>query len=229
MATDTSTHYLGEQGAKYYREKFGDRMLFGRLIQLEYFRPYCHEDRDLLDFGCSDGLSLRTLPARTRIGIEVNPSAIDRGRQLAKEQGVAVEFLSSLGEVADESIDLAISNHCLEHVPSPLDALREIHRVLRPGGRLVLVVPFDDWRDKKNRSWRPDDPDHHLFTFCPLNLGNLVGEAGLHCENVEVCRTAWSPRIFWVDRVFGRTAFRLACQILSRWLRRVEILCIATK
>ena len=229
MATETSTHYLGEDGERYYRDKFGDKLRFGRLFQLEYFRPYCRDDLDLLDFGCSDGLSLRTLPAQRRIGVEVNPAAIQRGQALAAEESVEVEFHTSLKNVETESVDVVISNHCLEHVPSPYDSLMEVARILRPGGRLVLVVPFDDWRDKNNRRWRPNDPDHHLFTFSPLNLGNLVGEAGLNCLSVEVCRTAWSPKLFWIDRVLGRKAFRLSCRALSWWRRRVEILCIAEK
>lgn len=41
-----------------------------------------------------------------------------------------------------ESFDLVIANHILEHVPDDRTAMREIHAVLRPGGRAILQVPF---------------------------------------------------------------------------------------
>jgi SAM-dependent methyltransferase len=43
---------------------------------------------------------------------------------------------------ADESFDLVVSSHVMEHVPDPWKALSEIRRVLRPGGRYVFSVPF---------------------------------------------------------------------------------------
>lgn len=43
---------------------------------------------------------------------------------------------------ADNSFDVVLCNHVLEHVPNDRQALREIHRVLRPGGFAILQVPF---------------------------------------------------------------------------------------
>ncbi len=75
-----SCHYLDTKGQAYYAGRFDNRMEFGRLFQARYFRPYCHEGRDLLDFGCATGLSFRLLPARRRIGVEVNPYCIQACR-----------------------------------------------------------------------------------------------------------------------------------------------------
>ena len=43
---------------------------------------------------------------------------------------------------ADASFDLVICSHVLEHIPDDDDAFREIARILRPGGRALLLVPF---------------------------------------------------------------------------------------
>jgi len=43
---------------------------------------------------------------------------------------------------ADESFDLVISSHVMEHVPNPWRALEEVRRVLRPGGRYIFSIPF---------------------------------------------------------------------------------------
>jgi SAM-dependent methyltransferase len=42
----------------------------------------------------------------------------------------------TLAEIADEAVDLVISCHALEHVESPIHILRELRRVLRPGGKI---------------------------------------------------------------------------------------------
>jgi hypothetical protein len=56
---------------------------------------------------------------------------------------VTVQDLQRL-TFADESFDLVASSHVMEHVPDPWQALREVRRVLRPGGRYVFSVP---WRN----------------------------------------------------------------------------------
>jgi SAM-dependent methyltransferase len=47
----------------------------------------------------------------------------------------------SLTGIKDQTYDFVLSSHCLEHLANPLRALREWRRVVRPGGRLVLILP----------------------------------------------------------------------------------------
>lgn len=224
-----SKHYFGKRGEAFFKGRFGERMRFGRLFQAEYFRPFCNENAVLLDFGCANGLMLRSLPAKRRIGVEVNPQALEECRRLSEAEDIAVELHESLASVADESVDVVISNHCLEHVLDPLFALKEIRRILKAGGEFAMVVPFDDFRARGQRVWRPGSPSNHLFTWCPLNLGNVVTEAGLDVQEARICTQAWSPRIYWVHKTFGMRAFRAACFLLSVLLNRREVFCRARK
>lgn len=221
--------YQGESGEKYYKAKFHPAMNVGRIYQLRYFQPHAQPDLDLLDFGCSNGLSLRSLPAKSRTGIEVNPLAIEEGQKMATDEGVEIDFHQSLSDVADQSKDLVISNHCLEHVPHPLDSLQQIFRKLRDGGKLVIVVPFDDWRMRKNRVWKNEDPDMHLFSWSPMNLGNLLTLAGFEVQSAQCISQAWTPKIFFVRKYFGLTAFKMACWVVSFLTNRREVVCIANK
>lgn len=204
-------------------------MKFGRRYQCRYFQPFCAEDKDLLDFGCANGLMLRTLAARRRIGVEVNPLCLAECRALNDATGVAVEVHKGLDEVASESVDVVISNHALEHVPDPSAVLREMRRVLRAKGALILVTPFDDFRSAGHRTWRPGDKNHHLFTWSPLNLGNLVDESGFQVVESRICTSAWSPRFFWVCRTLGMRAFRAACFLCSVLKHSREVLCVAVR
>ena len=220
---DTVDRYRGDAGRDYYDGRFGDHMEIGRRYQSKYFQPVAGADRVVCDFGCGDGTILRELPAARRLGIEVNPACWDRIKARNEHLDVPVEVFEKPEDVPSECADAVVSNHCLEHVPSPLDSLRELRRILKPGGNLALVVPYDDWRAGKNHSWRAQDPDFHLFTWSPMNLGNLLLEAGFEVQEVEIKSFAWSPRIFWVHRTFGRAAFELAGTLLSRLRQRREV------
>lgn len=56
------------------------------------------------------------------------------GRQYLREASALTGF-------ADAAYDAVLSSHCLEHLANPLAALREWHRVVRPGGHLLLALP----------------------------------------------------------------------------------------
>ena len=122
-----------------------------------------------------------------------------------------------------------MANHSLEHVPHPLKILREFKRVLKAGGTVVVVTPFDDWRGAKGLVWRAGDADNRLYTWTPINIGNLLAESGLEVVSTSLQTFSWSQRIFWIHRLFGPRAFRLAGGLLSRLKNRREVLAVARK
>ena len=227
--TDPETRYTGQQGCAYFGSKFSGDMDLGRKYQSRYFSPFCREDKVLLDFGFGDGTLVRELPAAKRFGVEINPTCREKIRSMNVTHGQQIDVFESSHGLADQSIDVAISNHCLEHVPDPLGTLTELNRVLKPGGDLVIVVPFDDWRQKGHRTWHPNNLDQHLFTWSPLNLGNLLSAAGFTVDTIELCSRAWSPRLFWIHRLAGDAAFEVACRILSMLKQRREVFSKSSK
>ena len=107
------------------------------------------EGRDVLDFG--SGYGGRTVDyarlsgARTVIGVEPFEAPVKLSRDYAASLGTSnVDFrlcTQTTIPLSDASIDVVVSYDVLEHVASPPDAVREIHRVLRPGGTAYLVFP----------------------------------------------------------------------------------------
>jgi ArsR family transcriptional regulator len=118
---------------------------FGDLFATEAFVSLLPRDWVVADIGTGTGYLLPTLSDNFRqvIAIDPAPAMLDCARQRAADHGAAnVTFeRGDLGHlpIPDRSVDLAISLLVLHHVPEPPSALIEIHRVLRPGGRMLVV------------------------------------------------------------------------------------------
>ena len=171
------SHYLGDEGRRYLAVQESDGEVFGR-IRAERLKRFVSPEDTLVDFGCGPGYVAKYIDCKRKIGIDVNPAAA----AIASSNGL--EYYRFLEDIGDNVAHVVFSTHVLEHVPSPLDSLREMRRVLRPGGLLVLVVPIDDWR--RTKRWRPDDFDRHLYTWTPLLLGNILSTAGFDVKSGSI-------------------------------------------
>ena len=67
---------------------------------------------------------------------------------------------TDLTKIADERYDFLLSSHSLEHVANPLKALKEWFRILKPDGKLILILPDKRYSFDKNREYTPF---HHLI------------------------------------------------------------------
>jgi len=89
--------------------------------------------------------------------------------------------------IADRAAETVLATELMEHLPSPSDFLREIFRILRPGGAVIMTVPFLEPLHETPRDF---------FRFTPFSLRQLFNEAGF-----EV-RELW-PRGGWWSVVVG--------------------------
>jgi arsenite methyltransferase len=106
------------------------------------------EGETVLDLGCGAGTDLliaaQMVGASGRaIGVDITPSMLERARQSASDMGLAnVELHEGPIEqlpLADESIDVVISNGVIDLVPDKDAVFSEIRRVLKPGGRVQIA------------------------------------------------------------------------------------------
>src|SRR5215469_16126250 len=99
---------------------------------------------DVLDAGCGTGFLSFELAARGHrvTGIDFAPAMLAEARRKASERGIRLRFEEGDAEqlpFAPGAFDLVISRHLLWTLPHPEAAIDEWIRVLRPGGRLVVV------------------------------------------------------------------------------------------
>lgn len=178
--------YLGEQGQEYFAWQGVDGPLRAEFNK-HLWQPHISPDDDVLDFGCGAGYLLKALEARRKVGIEVNPHARARARELGIEVYPAVAD-------APGRFTRIISSHALEHVPHPRQALLELREKLADAAsRLLLLLPIDDWRARSQRRYDPSDINMHLYTWTPQLLGNLLRSCGLRVYDVRIVPHAWPP------------------------------------
>lgn len=94
-------------------------------------------DRDVLDFGCGDGLEAVELAAVARcvFGLDIVPRLIERARVLAARQRVDHKCAFGL-EAPAAAFDVIVSLDAFEHFADPAGVLVLMHRLLRPHGRV---------------------------------------------------------------------------------------------
>jgi ubiquinone/menaquinone biosynthesis C-methylase UbiE/biotin operon repressor len=142
---------------------------------------------DVADLGAGEGTLSQLLAKRARkvIAVDISERMVEVGTQLAKEHGFTnLEYrLGDLEEppIADSSIDLAVFSQALHHANSPNKAIAAARRVLRPGGRLVildlLAHSFEQARDLYADLW---------LGFSEVQLLHLLEQAGFRESEVQI-------------------------------------------
>lgn len=100
--------------------------------------------RDILDAGCGEGITLEKLtklfPDRRVVGVDTEPENLE----ICKRHNLPVQDGSLYAlPFADASFDTVLFSEVIEHLDMPEKALSEINRVLRPGGRVIIIFPND--------------------------------------------------------------------------------------
>lgn len=145
-----------------------------------------------VDVGIGDGLMTLMLAqvAERVTAVDISPRMLEQLGVRAKAAGVdnidLVEGELERLPLPDASFDVAVLAQALHHAEQPLCALQEAHRVLAPGGRILvidLLAHAEDWVREKLQ--------HSQLGFTEANLQELLCVAGF--EFVSVCRAARDP------------------------------------
>lgn len=148
----------------------------------------------IVDVGCDRGIIKRFIPpidGARWIGLDID---IDRPDvELAKyDERLQADFDEGL-PLPDATADIAICSHVLEHLPRPEFTMREINRILKPGGMLLVGVPtapkfIARLREKQFQKELANGSrvhGQHIHVFWEDRLRDLAGRTGFDVEYVS--------------------------------------------
>lgn len=181
----------------------------------------------ILDLGCGDGtfaqIALPTHHGRI-VGLDPRPEDVREARARGAYALVMVADGAHI-PCAGASFPTVISNCVLEHV-APLDAtLREVARVLRPGGRFITGVVGDRFASMLLGSrlfgpaygrWFNRISVHHN-TFSPAGWSARFAAAGLAVESWRYYVSPGALKLFDLSHYYGAPSL-LTRRLLGRWL-----------
>jgi SAM-dependent methyltransferase len=188
-------------------------------LRAEKFGPWVRPEHVVVELGVGAGWNLARMLCARRIGC-------DAAEFLAPEvAALGIEFFANTRDLGDATADVVIAHHVLEHLIEPAAALRDLGRVLRPDGRLIVHVPWEI--ERRYAHYRPDEPNHHVHSWNAQSLGNWVTALGWRIESIRVRRHGYDR--FAANAAArlraGETGFRLvrAAMLALRPVREVEL------
>jgi ArsR family transcriptional regulator len=142
---------------------------------------------DVVDIGCGEGyLTLEAARwARSVVGVDRSDEVLERARALGQRRQVAnVQWrkgdLMRL-PLADDTVDLALLSQALHHARHPEDALEEAYRVLRPGGRILILE-----LKQHDQAWVRERLGDARLGFSNEELQELLAENGFRHARITV-------------------------------------------
>lgn len=145
---------------------------------LRYFDPEVVRDKDVLDFGCGNGslsFVMAGFGARSCIGIDLDREKVSFAKKKVEDQPIRFEYATddTTIDLPSDSVDVICCFDVMEHIMKYEAIMREWLRVLRPGGRVLIV-------------WQPwfHPYGHHMHGYIPIPWVHVMTN---HHTRVAVC------------------------------------------
>lgn len=178
------------EDANYISHTDGNKSLFEKMYQfvkgialknkLKLINSQSQKGR-VLDIGAGVGDFLLVCKNNGWESIGIEPS--DKAKTIAKNKGVI--FVEKLSDLEDNSFDVITMWHVLEHVPDLENQIKELKRLIKPNGTVIIAVPNFKSFDAKyyGEFWAAYDVPIHLWHFSKTAIQKLFAK-----ENLELVK-----------------------------------------
>ena len=200
-----------------------------------------NESGTMLDVGCGEGRHIfgimQNYPEMKCIGLDMDDDSLIKAEEgyefFESISNAGAEFLKGSAyslPFQNNSLDLIVCSEVLEHLHQYNDAVKEIHRVLKPGGKFYASVPAS-WPEKICWALSKDyqnQPGGHLRIFNQLKLVSEISEAGFKFLSSDRFHSIHAP-YWWLRCFFWNTQdsniiVKLYKKILERHILKKPLL-----
>jgi len=178
-----------ERLASVYDLTFGPTLHPGRLHARE--RMVIGPGDRILEVGVGTGINASLYPSHCHVtGIDLSTSMLDKARERVARQGLRnirlLEMDAAALTFADNSFDIVYAPYLVSVVPDPVHVVKEMRRVCRPGGRIIILNHFRSANPVLSRIERAISPlTVHIGFKADLDLPGFLAQADLQPISIE--------------------------------------------
>ena len=178
-----------EKQASWYDLWFGPTLHHGRLVAIE--RMGVKSGDHILEVGVGTGINTSLYPRDCHVtGIDFSSQMLDKARERVRQKGLRhvrlLEMDATHLKFADDSFDIVYAPYLVSVVPDPVEVAREMRRVCKPGGKIVILNHFRSANPILSRVERAISPfTVHIGFKSDLDLPGFLAQADLQPVSIE--------------------------------------------
>jgi phosphatidylethanolamine/phosphatidyl-N-methylethanolamine N-methyltransferase len=178
-----------EKQASWYDLWFGPTLHHGRLVAIE--RMGVKSGDHILEVGVGTGINTSLYPRDCHVtGIDFSSQMLDKARERVRQKGLRhvrlLEMDATHLKFADDSFDIVYAPYLVSVVPDPVEVAREMRRVCKSGGKIVILNHFRSANPILSRVERAISPfTVHIGFKSDLDLPGFLAQADLQPVSIE--------------------------------------------
>ena len=181
--------HVYEKLASTYDVFFGPTLHPGRLVARD--RMGITPGDHILEVGVGTGINTSLYPSNCQItGIDLTSSMLDKARERVAREGLRhvrlLEMDAAQTTFADDTFDIVYAPYLISVVPDPVKVAREMRRICKPGGKIIILNHFRSANPVLSRVERAISPlTVHIGFKSDLDLPAFLAQAELRPESIE--------------------------------------------